>query len=232
VLTAKKKLSSREPARKSRKAMLLYDTQEWLKENTKIVGGVVIGLVALIVLWYFYSSGQTADDIEANRQLRLVMQLYQQEQYQLAITGDVNQGIPGLERIVREFDHTPTGQTAMIYLANAYLYTDEVDKAFEAFDNASPKSDILRAAAIAGKAAVHEAKEEFAKAAPLYERAAKMFDSDLIASSRHLAAGRAYGLAGDKKKAKEMLDRVKNAKSTRYHQDADRMLAQFELLEE
>jgi tetratricopeptide (TPR) repeat protein len=232
VLTAKKKISVREAVPKSASANFFYDAQDWLKQNAKIVGGVVIGLVAIIVVWYFYSTGKAADDVEANRMLRQVMPLYGQQQYKIAITGDPNQKIPGLETIVEKYSSTPTGQAAVIYLANAYLYTDELDKAYETFDDASPDSDILRAAALAGKAAVYEAKKNFKEAAPLFEKAANTIDNDLLTSAHHLSAGRAYGLAGNKEKAKQMLELVKEAKSTRYHQEADKLLAQFDLLSE
>jgi len=232
VLTAKKKLSAREVVPKSASANFFYDAQEWLKQNSKIVAGVVIGLVAIIVLWYFYSSGKAADELEANRQLRQVMTLYGQQQFKLAISGDANQNIPGLTKIVEDFGGTPTGQTAMIYLGNAYLYTDQFDKALQVFDDASPDTDMLRSAAVAGKAAAYEAKKNYAEAASLYEEASTMFENDLLTSARQLNAGRAYGLSGNKEKAKEMLELVKEAKSTRYHQEADKLLAQFDLIQE
>ncbi len=232
MLTAKKKLSAREVVPKSASANFFYDAQEWLKQNSKIVAGVVIGLVAIIVLWYFYSSGKAADELEANRQLRQVMTLYGQQQFKLAISGDANQNIPGLTKIVEDFGGTPTGQTAMIYLGNAYLYTDQFDKALQVFDDASPDTDMLRSAAVAGKAAAYEAKKNYAEAASLYEEASTMFENDLLTSARQLNAGRAYGLSGNKEKAKEMLELVKEAKSTRYHQEADKLLAQFDLIQE
>lgn len=232
MLTAKKKLSAREVVPKSASANFFYDAQEWLKQNSKIVAGVVIGLVAVIVLWYFYSSGKAADELEANRQLRQVMTLYGQQQFKLAISGDANQNIPGLTKIVEDFGGTPTGQTAMIYLGNAYLYTDQFDKALQVFDDASPDTDMLRSAAVAGKAAAYEAKKNYAEAASLYEEASTMFENDLLTSARQLNAGRAYGLSGNKEKAKEMLELVKEAKSTRYHQEADKLLAQFDLIQE
>ncbi len=232
MLTAKKKLSVREVVPKSSSSIFFYEAQDWLKQNAKIVGGVVLAIVAIVVLWYFYTTGKAADDLEANRQLRMVMPLYQQQQYKLAISGDPNQGVPGLAQIVDKYDGTSTGQTAMIYLGNAYLYTDELDKALATFEDASPDSDMLSAAAVAGQAAVYEAKKKWAEAAPLFEKAATIFENDLLTSSRQLSAGRAYALAGDKDKAKAMFELVKESKSTRYHQDAERLLVQFDLVQE
>ena len=232
MLTAKKKLSVREVVPKSSSSIFFYDAQEWLKQNAKIVGGVALAIVAIVAFWYWNSSNNAADDLEANRQLRQVMPLYQQQQYKLAITGDPNQQIPGLKQIVESYDGTPTGQIAMIYLGNAYLYTDELDKALAVFDDASPDSDMLNAAAVAGKAAVYEAKKNWTEAASLFEKASEMFENDLLTSGRQLSAGRAYALAGNKEKAKAMFELVKESKSTRYHQDADRLLAQYQLVQE
>jgi len=231
VLTAKKKLSSREITPKTTVATIYYDAQEWIRKNSKLVGGIVLGVVAIIIIGYLYVSGKAADDREANRQLRLVQELYQQQQYKMAIMGDPNRGIPGLEEIVTKYGGTPTGEIAAVFLGNSYLYSGEYDKALDTFERASPKADVLRAASVAGQAAVYEAKEDFARAAKLYERAAGMIDNDLLTSERHLAAGRAYALAGDKAKAKRLLEKVKESKSTRFHVDADRLLAKFGLIE-
>lgn len=232
MLTAKKKLSVREAVPKSTSSSFYYDAMDWAKANTKLLAGVGIGIVAIVILGYFYMSGKAADELEANRQLRKVMPLYQQQQYKLAINGDANQGIPGLASIADKYSGTPTGEVAMIYLANAYLYTDELDKALAAYEDASPESDVLRSAAVAGEAAVYEAKKNYSEAAELYEKAASMLNNDLLMSQRQLAAGRAYGLAGNKEKAKEMLELVKQSKATQFHQMADRLLSQYELVEE
>jgi tetratricopeptide (TPR) repeat protein len=232
VLTAKKKISVRQAVPQSSTADFFYNFQDWFKANTKIIGGVALGIIAIAIMGYFYVSGKAEDELAANRELRKVQQLYQQQQYRLAITGDPTQQIMGFEEIVEKYGGTPTGEVAMIYLGNSYLYSGELDKAMTAFEDASPDTDMLRAAALAGEAAVLEAKGNNSEAAKLFETSALAFDNELLSSERFLTAGRNYGEAGNMEKAKEMLEKVKEFKNTKYHPDAERLMAQFNLTEE
>lgn len=229
MLTAKKKISVRQAVPQSSSSDFFFSAKEWFQANTRIVGGVALGLVAIIVIWYFYSSGKTADDLAANRELRKVQQLYQQQQYRLAITGDPAQKVMGLEEIVDKYGGTPTGDVAMIYLGNSYLYAGELDKAMATFEDASPDTDMLRAAALAGQAAVFEARGNSAEAAELFEKAALAFENELLTTERYISAGRNYAGSGNLEKAKELLEKVKTSKSTKYHPDADRLMAQYNL---
>ncbi|MFZ1729464.1 MAG: tetratricopeptide repeat protein [Bacteroidota bacterium] len=232
MLTAKKKISVRQAVPQSSSADFFYNLQDWFKANTKIIIGAVLGIVAIVIVGYIYTSGKAADELAANRELRKVQQLYQQQQYRLAITGDPAQKIMGLEEIVEKYGGTPTGEVAMIYLGNSYLYSGELDKAMTAFEDASPDNDMLRAAAVAGEAAVTEARGNNADAAELFEKSAGIFDNELLSGERLICAGRNYGEAGNMEKAKEMLEKVKESKNTKYHPDAERLMAQFNLTEE
>ena len=229
MLTAKKKISSRDAIPTSKSADFYYRAQEWFLSNTKIVGGVALGLAALIIIGYLYTSGQAADDIAANRELRKVQEFYQQQQYKIAIAGDPAQGVMGLEEITQKFGGTPTAEIAMIYLGNAYLYSGDLEKAMATFDDASPGTEMLEAAALAGRAAVHEAREEYAEAAELFERAARTFDNEVLANERMLAAGRDYALAGDMESAREMLETVGESKNQQYKQEAEQLMAKYGL---
>lgn len=232
MLTAKKKISVREAVPKSSSAEFFYTAQDWFRANSKIVGGAVLAIAALLIVGYLYTSGKTADDLAANRELRKVQPLYQQQQYRLAITGDPNTNTMGLEEIAEKYSGTPTAEVATIYLGNAYLYTGELEKAMSAFDDASPDTDLLQSAAIAGKAAVYEAQGDHANAAELFEKAARLFENELLSTERYYAAGRDYALAGNMEKAREMLLLVKESKTQKYQQSADRLMTQYGLGDE
>lgn len=232
MLTAKKKISARQAAPTSRTTDFFTTAQFWITENPKILGGVVLGIAAIIIVAYLYSSGRAADDLAANRELRKVQELYQQQQYDIAINGDPAQGIIGLEEIVDKYGSTPTGEIAKLYLGNAYLFTDELDKAMATFKDASPGTEMLRASVFAGQAAVYEARGEYEEAASHFEKAATNFENELLTAERYLMAGMNYGEAGKMDKAKKMLEKVKESKNTRFHPNADRLLAKYQLTEE
>jgi predicted negative regulator of RcsB-dependent stress response len=229
VLTAKKKINVREAIPHSTTGDFFYNARDWFQENTKLVGGIVLGVIAVAIIGYLYVTGQQADDLQANLELNKVQPLYQNQQYKLAITGDPAQQIPGLTEISEKYSNTATGQVASLYLGNCYLYTGEFDKAIEAFKESSPDDALLDAAVTAGMAAAYEAKKEYAEAADLFKSAAKKFDNDLVSSERYFYAGRAYALSGDMESAKEMLEKSKESKNQRFHQQADRLLAEYHL---
>ncbi len=229
MLKAKKKITVKETPQKSSAVSLWVRVTTYYQTNSRVVLGVIGGVIAFLIFGYVYLEGKKADDLEASRLLRLVQPLYQQQQFKLAISGDPTQGIQGFEQIVAEYDGTPSGELAQLYLAFSYLYTDNVDKAIEAFDGASLSGALMESAAIAGKASAYEAKKNYLEAAELYEKAAKMFENDYATADRFFRAGRMYCLVGDKEKAVAAFEKVKNATTPRYAKDIERLVAQYEL---
>lgn len=229
MLTAKKKITQREAVRVSRATTIWYDAQEWFRVNARMVGGIAIGVVAVAAALYFYTSAKASDDIEANRKLRPVMEMLQQQQYPLAISGDPARGITGLKDIAAQYDNTPTGQQAMLYLGQAYLALGEYDKALAALEDASPEGDLPVSSVTAAKGAVFEARKKYAEAGDLYRKAAEQFENEYITTERYFLAGRAYAMAGDKEQAKEMLEKVRESKSQRHQPEAERLMTQYGL---
>jgi len=227
VLTAKKKIVKRDAGNES--GFSYATVQAFFLKYGKIVGGVVAGIVIIGVALYFYEAGKTEDNLQASRMLAKVQTLYQQGQYKLAISGDPSRGIPGLEDIAVKYDNTPTGQQAMLYLGDCYLYTEQYDKAISTFDNASPSSDLMKAAVAAGIATAQYDKGDYAKAAEFYEDAATTYQNDLLSADRFLHAAEAYLKAGKKDRAKEMLEQVKKAKTTKFASDITRLTAEYNI---
>jgi tetratricopeptide (TPR) repeat protein len=229
VLTAKKKIAVREVVPKSTYMNYWYNVRELITTNSKLVSGIAVGILVVSVAAYFYFSGKAADEKEASRQLRVAEMIFQQQQYKIAITGDPGRGIPGLQEIARKYDNTAAGQSASLLLGNAYLYTGDFEKAYAAFDNASPSSDMLKSAVYAGKAAALEGKKNFAEAAEFFEKAAKKYDSKFLAAQRFLDAGRDYCLAGNKSSAVEMFKKMKEQRVRRFEPEMQRLISQYDL---
>jgi tetratricopeptide (TPR) repeat protein len=228
VLTAKKKINVRDAVPTSTTLDSLYAARDFVTENRNLVLGIGAAVVAVAALVYFYFSGKAADEISATRELRAVQSYIQQDQFKLAISGDPSHGVKGLQAIVDDYGGTNAGNLARLYLGNAYLYTGQYDKAFDAYDDVGG-SPMIKAAGVSGLGAVYEARKEFAKAARMYEKSADMYKNDLLDAERCFNAGRDYAMAGDKAKAKEMFDRVKNAESPRFENEITRLTAQYQL---
>ncbi len=229
MLTAKKKIAVRQVVPQSSFSDNWAATQMWFEKYKKFLLWGGIAVLALVVVGYIYFSSKAENDRLANSQLRNVLQLYLQQQYKQAITGDPTRGIVGLETIARQYDNTPTGQAAMVYLGNCYLYTGEFDKAIQSFNDASPDGTLLNVASVSGLAAALEGKKDYAGAAEKFEKAASMSDTDFLVAQNHFNAGRAWCLAGNKEKAKECFLKVRDAKTPRFESELARLLAQYDI---
>jgi tetratricopeptide (TPR) repeat protein len=229
VLTAKKKISVREAVPQSTSLDWWEDALDFVRTNSKLLIGGVVAVVAIIAVVIILNARSAENEEMAGRLLQQAQVAYQQQQYKIAIEGDQQAGMAGLRSIVDQYSGTPSGSLAALYLGNCYLYTDQFDKALEAFDEASFSSDVLTSAQLAGKAAAHEGKKEYAEAAKLYEKAAGLDDNDFLQASRCFNAGRMYAMAGDKESAKKMFDRVTAAETPRFDKDVERLMAQYEI---
>jgi outer membrane protein assembly factor BamD (BamD/ComL family) len=228
VLTAKKKIVKKD-AGEAQSAYSWNNIQAMLIKHGKTIGVVFTVILIAIVALYFYQAGLEEDNIQASRELSKVQTLYQQGQYKLAITGDPSRGIPGLQEIAASYSGTETGDQATLFLANCYLYTEDYDKAIATFGDASPSSDLLEAAVEAGIATAYFNKGEFAAAAEQFEKAARTFENDIVSTDRFLAAAKAYLKAGNKEAATEMLQLVKEAKTTKHTRDVTRIAAEHDI---
>ncbi len=227
MLTAKKKISVREAVPQSTSLDWWYDVQEFVKANSKLIIGGIVAIVAIIAVIVILNARNAENEEMASRMLQQAQVAYQQQQYKIAIEGDPQAGTAGLRAIVDQYSGTTSGSLAALYLGNSYLYTDQFDKALEAFDEASLNSDVLESALVSGRAAALEGKKQYAEAASLYEKAAGIDDNDFLQASRYFNAGRMYAMAGDKEAAKKMFDFVTAAETPRYDRDVERLKAQY-----
>ena len=229
MLTAKKKIAVREAVPQSSMMSSVERAKDFYGEYSRYIFGGLALVAAIVIVGYIMMAGKGENETQASMQLRKVVALYQQQQYKLAITGDPARGVPGLKDIADKYGSTPSGSVAALYLGNCYLYTDQFDKALEAFDAASPSDDLTASNVLAGKAAAYEGKKQFGEAAETYEKAAKAFVNDLLSANRFLCAGRNYAMAGNKEKALAALEKVSEAKTPRYENDVKRLIAQYDL---
>lgn len=184
----------------------------------KILGivGVVVVLIIGGVLYFNWQGNQ--DNIQAATELGYARAYYDQADYTRAIDGDPSQVIDGkpvrgLAAIVSDYGSTEAGKAAALSLGNAYLATDRVAEASKAYETASGAEDgLVRAAALAGLAAVAEAEGKHDAAAEQYVKAATLYTSDFTAPLYLLGAALNYEKAGNNDKAIERYREI----ATRY----------------
>lgn len=207
ALTARKKISHKE-LKKDKLVTGYFEARGWYDnpENKKklIIGGIVLLVIGAVIFFYFNNKSKKNDEAEVK--LSAVINLYDQEKFNEAINGDPATGITGLRQIVDEYGSTNSGETAKLYLGNAYFNIKDYDNALRTFEDYSGGKDIIKASCLSGAGAVYEAKNDMKKAGEYYEKAAKVNKEVVINQENIFYAIKAYSKAGDKENAKRMFD--------------------------
>ncbi|HKJ81584.1 MAG TPA: hypothetical protein VJ954_06125 [Ignavibacteriaceae bacterium] len=208
MLTKKKKLSKKE-IKQDKLVETYYKAYSFFEQNSQRVilyGGI---FVAVILAAIFYVKHKSQQNQLAGVELSRVMNMYDSGNYMEAIQGRPGTPIIGLKKIVDEYGSTENGETAKIYLANAYSFQNKMEDAYKYYSDYSGSISMYEATAYAGQGAYFVDKKEFEKAAEMYTKAAHTSDQDVLDAEYLLKAGINYMKAGQNKEAKESFDKVK-----------------------
>jgi tetratricopeptide (TPR) repeat protein len=188
------------------------ETTQKLKKNGIIIGIVV--LIALIGIGYYYYTTSQAEKAskEAVMALSKALPEYDQGNYKLALDGGANamgNNISGLAEIANKYDNVNEGKLAALYAGNAYVNTNQFEKAKKYFDIATgSEAKVVQSGAYAGLAVCDEASGAYEKAADNYKKAAELLDEDLLKSKYLYFSAINYEEAGKKETAKDIYQSI------------------------
>lgn len=225
MLEKKKKLSKKELQEDKLVTSYYKFNQLYEKHQSKILIG--LGAIAVIVVAVlFWTNKMEQENQEAAEQLAKVLPIYQQGNYQQAIDGKEGTDVKGLKNIADEYGSTENGESAKIFLANAYYYLGNFEQALEYYEDYSGEIDIFKATAYAGIAGVHAAKDNPKEAAQYFKKAANVTDNNPMNPDYLLKAGINYINSDNNKAAKELLTKIKSEYDrSQAFQEADKYLA-------
>ncbi len=232
MLKPKKKITKKE-MKKDALLTAYEQTLFFYEQNKKMIQYALTALVVIVIAFVVYTNNRRTNDEKAAAELGKVFPVFDAgasdvRQYKTAIDGQPERGIMGLKAIVDNYGGTASGEIARFYLATAYLNLGEYDDAIRQFKNFSGSGKLLKAAAQAGLGAGYEAKGEYRLAGASYEQAAATGDVTATIPQYLSAAGRCYGLAGEKEKAVSLFKRLQREYPTSsYARDAERYLVQY-----
>ena len=209
MLTKKKKLTKKE-IKEDKLVEFYYKTQSYIQENKNKVLMYIGAFAVVVVAVIFFLNYRSSRNEEAGKLLSRVMDLYEQGAYLEAIEGKQGTNLVGLKKIVEDYGSTENGETAKIYLANAYAFLGQYDKAFEYYEDYGGRNDIYKAAALAGQAGYYASKGEYEKAANLFKKAANVSEINPSRPDYLLRAGINYMKAGQKDEAKALFQIIKD----------------------
>ena len=227
MLAKKKKLSKKE-IQEDKLVTTFYEAKSFYEENQTMIFSVIGGLIFVVAALLFYTSKAEENNKLASTELAKVYETYNAGLYQQAIDGKPGTQELGLLKIVDEYGGSDQGELARILLANSYFYTEQYDKALEAFDNYSGNDDLMIASALAGKASCYEVDGKFDEAAKYFEKASKVGKYVPANPNYLLNAGINYIKVGNSSEAKSSLTRIKNDYATSSaSREVDKYLAQI-----
>lgn len=177
---------------------LYYKAVEYFNENKKRIYTILTIVVLLGAAAFIYIKGKQEKSENAALELAKVQEVYNAGSYQQAITGDSLGFSKGFLYIVNEYGSTESGEAAKVFLANSYYNLRDFGNAERYYNDYSGSDEILKAAAIAGIAAVKGANGNYIEAAKEYENAAGVSEEVAINDMYLFNAARNYSLANDK----------------------------------
>ncbi|MCX7875976.1 MAG: tetratricopeptide repeat protein [Melioribacteraceae bacterium] len=229
MLSAKKKITKKE-IKEDKLVTSYYKFYNFFMENQKrfLIG---LGFIAVIVVAFILINNKKKNDnIAAANLLSKVVPLYESGSMKEAIEGVKTQNIIGLKQIVDQYGSSEQGETAKIYLANAYSVLGELDKALEYYEDYSGSNEILKATALAGKAGILQSKKEFEKASDIFMDAAHVSKTNPSNAEYVLKAGICLLEAGKKEEAKQIFESIKkDYKNITPYLELDKYITQTEL---
>ncbi len=208
MLKPKKKITKKE-IKEDRLVTTYFEATTWYQNNKKIVNGVLTGVVILAIVVVAYVNNVNSSNQKAIAELGKILSYYDQGKYDLAINGNLQDNVRGLQSIVNDYGSSKAGELACFYLANSYFGLGNYDKALKYYLDVDVNDDMVNASAIAGAAACYEAKGDYQKAASTFEKAAFKSAKDVNASENLFHAAQNYLQAGNKEKAAELFRKVK-----------------------
>lgn len=209
MLTKHKKLSKKE-IKEDKLVEFYYKAQSFYEENKNKVflyGGVVVVVVIAVYLFLNYRANQND---EAGTYLGSIMEVYDMGDYLTAIEGKQGTNLIGLKKIVQDYGSTENGETAKIYLANAYSALGKLDEALNYYKDYDGDIDIFQAASLAGQAGILSYQKKYNEAAELYLKASRVSKNNILNPDYMYEAGINFMEAGEKDQAKDLFMSIKN----------------------
>lgn len=224
MLKARKRLTKRQ-IKEDKLVTYYFKVTDYLYRNSRNLASVAGAVAVIILALLIYTSKQREKDQDAVVAFMEAKAEYFAQNYESAANK--------LENLVQTYEGTPSANTALFYLGNAYFQLKKYDQAEAAFREYVDKGDdkVLRVSAMAGVAASLEEMGQYREAAQMYQEAAEDYPDSFQAPENLMHAARCYARAGQTAVAvetlKTLLDRYSEASITN---EAEILLAELQAM--
>ena len=118
-------------------------TGDWFEENQKLIVIGLLGLAALVILFFAYRNLVSKPKIkEAAAQMYQAQYQFERDSFTNALSNPGG-GYPGFLQIIDDYGSTPAGNVANYYAGVSYLHLGDFNKAIEHLKDFSAKGETL-----------------------------------------------------------------------------------------
>ena len=187
--------------------------ENFFEKNSKMVVVAIVVVFALAAAIFGYKKVVVEPRMNKAQEMLFEAQYKfeaQNADYALALNGDTN--TPGFAQVVEQYGNTPAGNLARMYAAACSLRLGELEQA-QSYINSFKSvkgvpGAIINAMAIGIKGDIAVENGDNAKAAKLFEQAAKSSDNDFTTPMYLRKAALAYKAMGEAAKADALLKTI------------------------
>jgi len=208
----------------------LSRTEQFIEDNQKRITIAVLAIVAIVGGYLAYQKWYLAPlQEEANSQMFVAEQYFEQDSFKLALNGDLN--YPGFLTIIEDYSSTDAGNLARYYAGISYLKMGEFQNAIDLLSEFDSDDKMLKGISFGSIGDAYLELDQKEKAAEFYVKAGNHTDNDFVGPVYLMRAGQTYEMLKNYKVALEQYQTIKDKyKTTPEGRVVDKYIAKAEIL--
>jgi len=182
--------------------------EAFLKQNSRIVGGIIIAIILVIAGILFFQINRENQNKQAQAEMFQAVYYWEQDETDLALNGDGDN--VGLLYIVDQYSGTAAANLAHFYIGSIYLSEGQFQNAIDHLRNFSSDDFFVQSRAYALIGDAYLELENTSEAIKFYRRAADHNENKFFTPRYLYKLAIAYEEAGDTGRAIETYSTIEN----------------------
>jgi len=182
--------------------------EAFLKQNSKIVGGIIIAIILVIAGILFFQINRENQNKRAQEEMFQAVYYWEQDETDLALNGDGDN--VGLLYIADEYSGTAAANLAHFYIGSIYLSEGQFQNAIDHLRNFSSDDFFVQSRAYSLIGDAYLELENTSEAIKFYRRAADHNENKFFTPRYLYKLAIAYEEAGDTNRAIETYATIEN----------------------
>lgn len=186
----------------------LEGAENWVEQNPKIVGGIVLAILLLVGGYFGFQYYSNTQNEAAQKEMFQAVYYFEQDSLSLALNGDGNN--LGFLDIIDEYGMTDAANLANFYCGVIYMKQGSYDAAILYLKDFSANDLLVQARAYSLIGDAYMEKEEFEDAANYYNKAAGYKPNKYYTPAYLMKVALAYEKLNQQDKAIAAYDKIIN----------------------